>query len=301
MRKSKMFGLALAAAALVFTITAGQWKSEVSKTAGVVSEWLVRGASSIRDSETAHFIASWVAKEKDSIRDSYLARLVTGWIVSGTDAVQNVLTSTHPRTSTHPWTDASTSHQELQPLTQDIQRARSIPLTQPEPAPEARGDEASAAPDVARAPEETRPDETSAAPAAAPVSEETRRDEVPAAPAVALAPEETRPDETSAPAAPPTATRRGLRSNEGAAYMALARSKIQQGDIAAARRLLERASDSDKAEAWFALAETYDPQMLARWGVLGVKPDPEKARTLYQTAEARGTQGARERLLALRK
>src|SRR4051812_30271033 len=265
MRKSKMFGLALAAAALVFTITAGQWKSEVSKTAGVVSEWLVRGASSIRDSETAHFIASWVAKEKDSIRDSYLARLVTGWIVSGTDAVQNVLTSTHPRTSTHPWTDASTSHQELQPLTKDIQRARSIPLTQPELAPEARGDEASAAPAVARAPEETRP------------------------------------DETSAPAAPPTATRRGLSSNEGAAYMALARSKIQQGDIAAARRLLERASDSDKAEAWFALAETYDPQMLARWGVLGVKPDPEKARTLYQTAEARGTQGARERLLALRK
>src|SRR4051794_15243717 len=71
-------------------------------------------------------------------------------------------------------------------------------------------------------------------------------------------------------------------------------------DIAAARRLLERASDSDAAEAWFALAETYEPQMLARWGGLGVKPDLEKARSLYQRAEARGAQGARERLLALR-
>jgi TPR repeat protein len=85
-----------------------------------------------------------------------------------------------------------------------------------------------------------------------------------------------------------------------AAYIARARTKIQQGDIAAARRLLERASDSDDAEAWFALAETYDPQMLARWGVLGVRPDLEKARSLYQRAEARGAQGARERLLAIR-
>src|SRR3954454_9895027 len=130
MRKLKMFGVGLAAAAPVFMIAAGQWNSDVSKTAGIVSDWLVRGTTSIRDSETAHFIASWVAKEKDSIRDSYLARLVTGWVLSGTDAFEDVLTCTRPRTSTHPWTDASTSHQELQPLTQDIQRARSIPLTQ---------------------------------------------------------------------------------------------------------------------------------------------------------------------------
>jgi TPR repeat protein len=81
--------------------------------------------------------------------------------------------------------------------------------------------------------------------------------------------------------------------------MALARSKIQQGDIAAARRLLERASDSDKAEAWFALAETYDPKMLAQWGVLGVKPDREKAKILYGKAKTLGDQGARERLLAI--
>jgi TPR repeat protein len=88
---------------------------------------------------------------------------------------------------------------------------------------------------------------------------------------------------------------------EVAAYIARARAKIQQGDIAAARRLLERASESDPGEAWFALAETYDPQMLAQWGVLGVKPDLEKARTLYQKAETRGVQGARERLLAIRR
>ena len=48
------------------------------------------------------------------------------------------------------------------------------------------------------------------------------------------------------------------------------------------------------------LAETYDPQMLARWGVLGIKPDLEKAKTLYQEAQRRSAQGERERLLALR-
>jgi TPR repeat protein len=51
----------------------------------------------------------------------------------------------------------------------------------------------------------------------------------------------------------------------------------------------------------FILAETYDPQMLARWGVLGVKPDLEKARALYEKAETRGIEGATERLLAIRK
>jgi hypothetical protein len=299
MRKLKMFGLALAAAALVFMITVGQWKSDISKTAWIVSDWLVRGTASIRDSETAHFVASWVAKETDSIRDSYPTRLVTGRVVSGIDALQNVLTSTHPRTSTHPWTDASTSHQELPSLAQESRPAESILPAQPETAAEIRVEEASAPPAVVLAPEEIHKEEVSAAPAVAPVSEETHLEEASAPPAVVLALEEILKDEASAPVAPPTAPRRGLRSNEVAAYMALARRKIQQGDIAAARRLLERASDSDKAEAWFALAETYDPKMLAQWGVLGVKPDREKAKILYGKAKTLGDQGARERLLAI--
>ena len=110
---------------------------------------------------------------------------------------------------------------------------------------------------------------------------------------------DVRPAEATA-AGPPTPARRDPATTEVAASLIGLAPRTQQGDIAAARRLLERASDSDAAEAWFALAETYEPQMLARWGVLGVKPDLEKARTLYQRAEARGAQGARERLLAIR-
>ena len=48
------------------------------------------------------------------------------------------------------------------------------------------------------------------------------------------------------------------------------------------------------------LAETYDPQMLARGGVLGIKPDLEKAKNLYQEAQSRGARGAREHLLSFR-
>ena len=57
MRK-KMFGLALAAAALVSAIMASQWKPEVSKAAGIVSDWLVRETASIRASDTAHFVTN---------------------------------------------------------------------------------------------------------------------------------------------------------------------------------------------------------------------------------------------------
>jgi len=86
---------------------------------------------------------------------------------------------------------------------------------------------------------------------------------------------------------------------EAEAYIAQARTKIQLGDIAAARRLLERASEGGEGEAVFALAETYDPRMLAKWRVLGTKPDIEIAKALYNKAASRGARGAKERLLAL--
>src|SRR3954452_18717053 len=83
---------------------------------------------------------------------------------------------------------------------------------------------------------------------------------------------------------------------QAAAYIAHARTKIQQGDIAGARRRLERASEGGDGDAFFALAETYDPRMLAKWGVLGTKPDPALANELYGKAATQGAQGARDRL-----
>jgi hypothetical protein len=156
------------------------------------------------------------------------------------------------------------SPRELQQSTKPIVTVQSLPLSEPQ------------------VPSEARPEAPS--------------------PLVVAPGSDVRPVEAPAAAAvPSTPGRRGPAPTEVAAYIALARAKIQQGDIAAARRLLERAAESDEGVAIFVLAETYDPQILARWGVLGVKPDLEKARALYEKAETRGVQGAKERLLAIRK
>lgn len=71
---------------------------------------------------------------------------------------------------------------------------------------------------------------------------------------------------------------------------------IRIGDIAGARLVLERAVSAGDTTALYALAETYDPRVLARLHVRGMKGDPEKARALYEQALARGVTKARAKL-----
>ena len=86
---------------------------------------------------------------------------------------------------------------------------------------------------------------------------------------------------------------------EAQAMLAKAKAAIATGDIGAARLLLDRAVQGESAEAAFASAETYDPAMLARWRVRGIKPDPARARALYQKAQAGGVAEAGRRLAAM--
>ena len=58
------------------------------------------------------------------------------------------------------------------------------------------------------------------------------------------------------------------------------------GDIAGARALFLRAAAGNDPAALTALAQTYDPQVLGTMRVRGVKPDPSKAKALYEQAEA---------------
>lgn len=74
---------------------------------------------------------------------------------------------------------------------------------------------------------------------------------------------------------------------------------LRQGDISAARAVLERAAELGSAQAHFALAETYDPNVLAKWGAYGTRSDAIKARELYAKAEAKGVTEAKERFDAL--
>lgn len=74
---------------------------------------------------------------------------------------------------------------------------------------------------------------------------------------------------------------------------------IRVGDFAAARLLLGRASEAGHPGATFALASTYDPNVLARVRVQGLEGEPEQAKALYAKALAEGMQDAKPRLEAL--
>jgi hypothetical protein len=75
---------------------------------------------------------------------------------------------------------------------------------------------------------------------------------------------------------------------------------IESGDVAGAREILDGADDGGQGAVSFALAETYDPNMLAAWGTRGVAADAAKARELYQKAFDLGVARAQTRLDALR-
>jgi TPR repeat protein len=71
-------------------------------------------------------------------------------------------------------------------------------------------------------------------------------------------------------------------------------------DIAAARLFLERAAGTGDGQAFFRLAETYDPDWLAQQRARGVSGDLPRARALYQRAADLGVPAARIRLGTLR-
>jgi hypothetical protein len=78
-----------------------------------------------------------------------------------------------------------------------------------------------------------------------------------------------------------------------------ARQKIEGGDVIAAREILAGES-TPSAPLIFALAETYDPNMLAAWGSRGVAADVQRARSLYAKALEQGYGRALPRLDALK-
>lgn len=81
--------------------------------------------------------------------------------------------------------------------------------------------------------------------------------------------------------------------------LAQARRRIDNGDVTGAREVLVAADDGAQGPVTFALAETYDPNMLAAWGSRGVAADVTKARALYRKALSLGVDHAQNRLEAL--
>jgi len=98
----------------------------------------------------------------------------------------------------------------------------------------------------------------------------------------------------------PPATAEAQGSAEAARLLARASALLGQGNIGAARIVLERAAEMGSAEASFMLAETYDPLVLSTWKTYGTRGDVTKARELYAKALAGGIQEAKDRSVALR-
>ena len=71
---------------------------------------------------------------------------------------------------------------------------------------------------------------------------------------------------------------------------------IANGDLAAARLVLQRAADANDAEAALALAATYDPIVLRELKVYGFTADAAMARAWYQRARELGSAAALQRL-----
>ena len=96
--------------------------------------------------------------------------------------------------------------------------------------------------------------------------------------------------------AQPGQTPTGVGDAELQRLMSRASLLLSQGDIGAARTVLERAAETGNARALFALAETFDPVVLSAWGTVGTRGDAARARELYAKALAGGVQEAKSRL-----
>ena len=74
---------------------------------------------------------------------------------------------------------------------------------------------------------------------------------------------------------------------------------VAAGDFAAARIVFERAAEAGHARAAFALAATYDPLVLRRFGIKSLTADLAKARAWYEKAGSLGSAEASRRIALL--
>jgi hypothetical protein len=110
--------------------------------------------------------------------------------------------------------------------------------------------------------------------------------------------EPAQPDAKIPPAAalPEPRATISLSRDEIASLLKRGQDLIAAGDIASGRLMLTHLAEAGDAEASFALAGTFDPMVLANLRVVGVLPDPAKARAWYERAADQGSMAAKQRL-----
>jgi hypothetical protein len=104
--------------------------------------------------------------------------------------------------------------------------------------------------------------------------------------APAVAPTATAPQ---APPAEPQTAALHLDPAEIAILLKRGQDALNNGDLVAARLLLQRAATAGSADGTLALAQTFDPAVIGRLGAVGVVADAAKAREWYQKAARLGS------------
>jgi len=99
-----------------------------------------------------------------------------------------------------------------------------------------------------------------------------------------------------AAAAPEPRPTSSLTRSEIAALLKRGQDLMAAGDIPSARLVLTHLAEAGNGDAAFILAGTYDPAVLATRRIVGVQPDPAKARAWYMRAAEQGSAEARSRL-----
>jgi hypothetical protein len=85
-----------------------------------------------------------------------------------------------------------------------------------------------------------------------------------------------------------------------AQILAVAERFVATGDILAARAMLSDTAAAGDGRALFALAETYDPHLLASWNARNIEASESYAKLLYEAALKAGVTDAQTRLDALK-
>jgi len=174
--------------------------------------------------------------------------------------------------------------------------AAPTPIAAPAPAPDAKSTEL--AKPAAQAQPAPGVSPSAAAKAAAPPTPIAVARLEPTAPAPAAKPASPAAvAETRAPAPPPTPA---APVSEAAARLSVpGLVALAKGDLSTARLFLMRAAEAGDARAWVALADTYDPAILTKLGVVGCPGDPQRARDYLGKAVAAGIVVAKDRMAAL--
>lgn len=126
------------------------------------------------------------------------------------------------------------------------------------------------------------------------------------APEPAVAPPSIQPNETDSPDAETESVVASipakidqLSEGEETALLQNAAEMLKNGDIEAARLAYSELAAHGSGEAAFLMAQTYDPQVLEKYFVVGMQPDAGLAKQWYGRAVELGYREAKERLTTL--